>query len=88
MGSLFGSPRIPSPPPPAPMPILPPAPLPPPMPPPPPEPPKEIDRSAEEKEERMAILARKRQGRRSTILSGALGDTSEAGAYKKKLLGD
>ena len=88
MGGLFSSPSIPSPPPPAPMPILPPAPLPPPMPPPPPAPPQEIDRSEEEKAERMAVLARKRQGRRSTILTGALGDTSEAGAYKKRLLGD
>ena len=88
MGGLFSSPSIPSPPPPAPMPILPPAPLPPPMPPPPPEPPKEIDKSAEEMEERKAILARKRKGRRSTIMTGALGDTSDAGAYKKRLLGD
>lgn len=85
---MFSSPKMPAPPPPAPMPILPPPPLPPPMPPPPPEPPKEIDRSAEEMETRKGILARKRQGRQSTILSGSLGDTSEAGAYKKKLLGD
>ena len=88
MGSLFGSPSIPAPPPPAPMPILPPAPLPPPAPPKPPEPPKEIDKSAEEMEERKSLLARKRSGRQSTILSGSLGDQSEAGAYKKKLLGD
>jgi hypothetical protein len=36
----------------------------------------------------MSILARKRKGRRSTIMSGALGDTSDAGSYKKRLLGD
>jgi len=87
MGFIFSPPKMPSPPPlpPPPKPIVM---QPVPEPPPPPEPPKEIDRSAEEKEERMAILARKRQGRRSTIMTGALGDTSEASAYKKKLLGD
>ena len=88
MGSLFSSPKVPSPPPPAPMPVLPPAPAPPPPPPPPPEPPAEIDKSAEEMEARKAVLARKRKGRQSTIMTGALGDTSEASAYKKKLLGD
>ena len=86
--SFFSPPRAPSPPPPAPMPVLPPPPPPPPAPPPPPEPPKEIDKSAEEKAERMSILARKRKGRKSTIMSGALGDVSDANSYKKRLLGD
>jgi hypothetical protein len=69
MGSLFGSPSVPSPPPP-----------------PPPDP--AIAREAEELEKRKGILARQRKGRRATIMTGPLGDTSEAGAYKKKLLGD
>jgi len=87
MGSLFSRPSMPAPAP-APPPPKPIVMQPVPEPPPPPEPPKEIDRSAEEAEERKAILARKRQGRQSTILTGALGDTSEAGSFKKKLLGD
>ena len=88
MGSLFSRPSIPSPPPlpPAPKPVV--IPPPPPAPPPPPEPPKEIDKTAEETEARQAIIARKRKGRKSTIMTSALGDTSGAGAYKKKLLGD
>ena len=87
MGSFFSAPKIPSPPPPPPMPkppILP-------DPPPPPEPPKappEIDKTAEETEARQALLARKRSGRRSTIMTGPLGDTTGADSYKKKLLGD
>ena len=87
MGSFFSPPKIPSPPPPAPMPkpvVLPPIPAPPE----PPKPPPEIDKSAEEAEARQATLARKRSGRRSTIMTGPLGDTSDAGSYKKKLLGD
>ena len=84
MGSLFSSPRPPAPPPPPPPP--PPVVIPPP--PPPPEPPKEIDKTAEETEARQAIIARKRKGRKSTIMTSSLGDTSGAGAYKKKLLGD
>lgn len=88
MGSIFSSPKIPSPPPPPP-----PMPKPPilPDPPPPPEPPKappEIDKTAEETEARQALLSRKRSGRRSTIMTGPLGDTTGADSYKKKLLGD
>lgn len=87
MGSFFSPPKIPSPPPPPPMPK--PVVLPPPPPPPePPKPPPEVDKSAEEMEARQATLARKRSGRRSTIMTGPLGDTSDAGSYKKKLLGD
>ena len=87
MGSLFSSPKMPSPPPPAPTPrpiVMPP----PPPPPEPPKPPPEIDKTAEETEARQEVLARKRRGRRSTIMTGPLGDTSDAGSYKKKLLGD
>jgi hypothetical protein len=47
-----------------------------------------VDKNAEEMEARQATLARKRSGRRSTIMTGPLGDTSDAGSYKKKLLGD
>ena len=87
MGSFFSPPKPPSPPRPAPAPrpiVMPP----PPAPLEPPKPPPEVDKSEEERKERQAILARKRSGRRSTIMTGPLGDTSPAGAYKKKLLGD
>ena len=87
MGSFFFPPKMPSPPPPPAMPkpvVLPP----PPAPPEPPKPPPEVDKNAEEMEARKATLARKRSGRRSTIMTGPLGDTSDAGSYKKKLLGD
>jgi len=87
MGSLFSPPKMPSPAP------LPPAPLPPVLPPPPkmPDPPKappEIDKTAEETAARQDLLSRKRSGRRSTIMTGPLGDTTGADSYKKKLLGD
>ena len=75
MGSFFFPPKMPSPPPPPP-------------PPEPPKPPREVDKSAEEMEARKASLARKRSGRRSTIMTGPLCDTSDAGSYKKTLLGD
>jgi hypothetical protein len=87
MGSFFSPPSIPkpSPSPPAPRPVMLP---PPPAPPEPPKAPPEIDKTAEETEARQALLARKRGGRRSTIMTGPLGDTTGADSYKKKLLGD
>jgi len=75
MGSLF-SPKMPSLPPVAPAPEMPPA------------IPEEM--SSEEKEsiaKEQAAVERKRKGRRSTILTGPLGDVSEAEIEKKTLLG-
>ena len=75
MGSLF-SPKMPSLPPVAPAPA------------PPPAIPEEM--STEEKEsiaKEQAAVERKRKGRRSTILTGPLGDVSDAEIEKKTLLG-
>ena len=73
MGSIFGKPKMP--------------PLPPVQPAPPP-PPSEV--SEEEKEAIAAEqreMARKRKGRRSTILTGPLGVEEEAETENKTLLG-
>ena len=54
-----------------------------------PEPPK-AELSQEEKDRiaaKQAALERKRKGRKSTILTGPLGDTEEAETEKKTLLG-
>ena len=72
MGSLF-SPKMPSLPPVAPA----------------PEPPS-AELSAEEKKKvayEQAAMERKRRGRKSTILTGPLGDVSDAEIEKKTLLG-
>jgi len=72
MGSLF-SPKMPSLPPVAPAPEMP-----------------SSEMSSEEKEsiaKEQAAVERKRKGRRSTILTGPLGDVSEAEIEKKTLLG-
>ena len=72
MGSLF-SPKMPSLPPVAPAPEMP-----------------SSEISAEEKEsiaKEQAAVERKRKGRRSTILTGPLGDVSDAEIEKKTLLG-
>ncbi|UZP67374.1 hypothetical protein N1030_17530 [Desulfovibrio mangrovi] len=58
--------------------------------PPPPDPPKEVEGETEESKkardnERKAQLAA--LGRDSTIITGALGDTSQANVNKKQLLG-
>jgi len=73
MGSIF-KPKMPSLPPVAP----------------PPEPPS-TELSAEEKERIKAeqdAIERKRKGRKSTILTGPLGDMAEAETEKKTLLGE
>ena len=72
MGSLF-SPKMP------PLPPVQPAPTPP-----------SAELSQEEKDRIAAdqrAMERKRKGRRSTILTGPLGDTEEAEVQKKTLLG-
>ena len=53
-------------------------------------PPPSIELSQEEKDRiaaEQAALERKRKGRKSTILTGPLGDTEEAETEKKTLLG-
>jgi len=67
--------------------IFPSPPSPPKPPPPPPPPPTRDDPevNAEAQAKRKRVLSQK--GRQSTILTGALGDTSEANTGKKTLLG-
>jgi len=72
MGSIF-SPKMPSLPPVQPLPT-----------------PPSTEVSAEEKQRiasEQAAIERKRKGRKSTILTGPLGDTEEAEIQKKTLLG-
>ncbi len=63
----------------------------PPLPPPPPAPPPVPTEISQEEKDRIAAeqkeIARKRKGRRSTILTGPLGVEEEAETEKKTLLG-
>eukprot|EP01046_Picozoa_sp_COSAG06_P053821 COSAG06_NODE_9403_length_1910_cov_1.599801_2_plen_75_part_00 len=73
MSAIFSPPKMPSMPPIQPLPAAP-----------------STEVSAEEKERiaaEQAAIERKRKGRKSTILTGPLGDTEEAEIQKKTLLG-
>jgi len=73
MSAIFSPPKMPSLPPVQPLPVAP-----------------STEVSAEEKERiaaEQAAIERKRKGRKSTILTGPLGDTEEAEIQKKTLLG-